>query len=200
VVAARDRRGLFADLAMTISALGGNVVGARIFTSSNQEALDIFYVQDSGGQPFGGAHADRLGRLELALEAAARGEPGLISDREPPVFGRASAFAIAATVTVDNDASQDSTVIEASGRDRPRLLEALARTLSEADLSIQSAHVDGHGERAVDAFYIVDSKGAKLTDRKRVGAVRTRLLEVLEAADPGSKPRRLPTARASPAR
>ena len=41
VVAARDRRGLFADLAMTISALGGNVVGARIFTSSNQEALDI---------------------------------------------------------------------------------------------------------------------------------------------------------------
>ena len=200
VVVARDRRGLFADLAMTISALGGNVVGARIFTSSAQEALDIFYVQDAGGQPFGSAHGHLLGRLEGALEAAARGEPGTSPDRGAPIFGRASAFAIAATVAVDNDASQDSTVIEASGRDRPRLLEALARTLSEADLSIQSAHVDGHGERAVDTFYVVDANGRKLADRKRVSALRTRLLEVLEEADPGPRLRRLPTARASSAR
>ncbi len=33
VIAAKDRRGLFADLALAISSLGGNVVGARVFTS-----------------------------------------------------------------------------------------------------------------------------------------------------------------------
>src|SRR5262249_15657414 len=41
-VSAHDREGLFADLAQTIAELGGNVVGARIFTSARGEALDIF--------------------------------------------------------------------------------------------------------------------------------------------------------------
>jgi [protein-PII] uridylyltransferase len=199
VVAARDRQGLFADLAETIATLGGNVVGARIFTSTRGEALDAFFVQDMAGQPFGRDSERALPRLVEALEAAARGVSPPLEPRKPTDLGRTAAFSIAPMVTIDNDASPEATVIEASGRDRPGLLAALARVLAEAELSIQSAHIDNYGERAVDAFYVV-GRDHKLTDPRRLAAVRARLMEALDDAEAPQGRLRLERARASAAR
>ena len=102
-------------------------------------------------------------------------------------------------MSVDNDASHTATVVEASGRDRPGLLEALARALTESGLSIASAHIDCHGERAMDSFYVVDEGGDKLTDPARAAGLKTRLAKVLDA-DPATRPSRLSKARASQAR
>jgi [protein-PII] uridylyltransferase len=199
VVAARDRRGLFADLALTIARLGGNVVSARIFTSAEGEALDVFHVQDHNGGPFAEGNDRHLRRLVEALEEAALTGGPPAEARRAADFGRGSAFSITPSVAIDNEASQHATVIEMTGRDRPGLVEALARALSDADLSIQSAHVESHGERAVDAFYVVDAGGGKIVDAPRGARLKERLIEVLEAADPVSV-RRLPQARASLAR
>ncbi len=197
VVAARDRQGLFADLALAISISRGNVVGARIFTSSDGEALDVFSIQDGAGAPFGADNPRTMERLVNALERAAKGEVIEPDPRRDTLAGRPSPFALAPVVAIDNDASDDATVIEASGRDRPGLLEGLARALSDQALSIQSAHIDGYGERAVDAFYVVDAQGAKLTDPTQLSATHARLTEVLEAVDSLPKDGRLPKARAS---
>jgi [protein-PII] uridylyltransferase len=199
LVAAPDRQALFADLALAISSAGGNVVGARIFTSAEGEALDAFFVQNAAGAPFGDDSPRALERLLEGLERAGRGEPERFEARRDVLAGRPSPFTIAPIVAVDNKASHSATVIEASGRDRPGLLEALARVLSDAKLSIQSAHIDGHGERAVDTFYVVGERGAKLTDQARVNIVRARLAEVLDAEAPTTQSR-LPRARASQAR
>ncbi|HYE46726.1 MAG TPA: [protein-PII] uridylyltransferase, partial [Caulobacter sp.] len=141
VVAARDRRGLFADLAAALSGLGGNVVGARVFTSSGGQALDVFQVQDAAGAPYGADNPRVLRRLAEALEAAGRGEPVAPESRRGDL-GRAAAFSIVPTVMLDNEASSEATVVEASGRDRPGLLHSLARAISDAGLSIVSAHID----------------------------------------------------------
>jgi [protein-PII] uridylyltransferase len=199
VVVARDRRGLFADLALTIARMGGNVVCARIFTSAAGEALDVFHVQDHNGGPFCEDNDRQLRRLAEALEEAALSGAAPAETRRTTDLGRGSAFSITPSVAIDNEASQHATVIEATGRDRPGLVEALARALSDADLSIQSAHVESHGERAVDAFYVVDAAGAKIIDAPRAAALKERLIDVLAAADAVSG-RRLPQARASSAR
>ena len=117
-------------------------------------------------------------------------------------FGRAAAFTITPTVMLDNEASEVSTVVEASGRDRPGLLVALARNLADAGLSILSAHIDGYGERAVDAFYVTERDGGKLTDPKRMAALKSHLMKVLEEVEAAApKPRaNLQKARASVAR
>ncbi|MDQ2860655.1 MAG: [protein-PII] uridylyltransferase [Pseudomonadota bacterium] len=200
VVSALDRRGLFADLALAISALGGNVVGARIFTSAAKEALDIFYVQDVTRGPFGGDNPRALARLVDALETAARGKAPRREPRRDSALARASPFTISPSATIDNDASGEATVIETSGHDRPGLLEALARALSEADLSILSAHIESHGERAIDAFYVVAEDGGKLADPVRAEAVRARLTAVLDVADTQPARRGFSKARASAAR
>ena len=202
VVAALDRPRLFVDLTEAITAGGGNVVGARVFTAKTGHALDVFYVQDINGQPFGATNERALSRLAESLAAAARGEPQGHEARRQDL-SRASAFSITPAVMLDNDASETSTVVEASGRDRPGLLAALARILSDSGLEITSAHIDGYGEQAVDAFYVVDDDGAKLTDARKGNALKSALLAALSAGEAESaKARRinLQQARASQAR
>jgi [protein-PII] uridylyltransferase len=202
VIAAKDRRGLFADLALAISSLGGNVVGARVFTSRQGQALDVFHVQDVTGAALGCENPRALRRLADALEAAGRGEPVAVEPRRGAELSRTAAFSIAPTVVIDNEASNEATVVEASGRDRPGLLQALARTLADNGLSIQSAHIDGYGERAVDAFYVQTSEGGKVADAKKVTALKADLLAALEQNEAGAPNTRpgLKRARASVAR
>ena len=203
VVSVTDRPRLFVDLANAITAAGANVLGAKVFTSRDGQALDVFYVQDAAGSPFGADNARSLERLVQSLEAAGRGEPIKAETKKLGDLGRAAAFAITPTVMLDNEASELSTVVEASGRDRPGLLAALATPISDAGLSILSAHIDGYGERAVDAFYVVDAEGRKLTDGRRMAHLKHHLMSALEVVEshPAARPRaNLQKARASIAR
>jgi [protein-PII] uridylyltransferase len=200
-VAATDRPRLFVDLAEAVTAAGGNIVGARVFTSRSGQALDVFYLQDVSGQPFGAHDPRALTRLTEAVAAAARGEPHSREVRRGGDMGRTAAFSITPAVVLDNDASETSTVVEASGRDRPGLLAALARTLSDAGLQIISAHIDGYGERAVDAFYVVDAEDEKVTDARKGNALKSALMTALAAEDTDpSRRANLQRARASVAR
>ncbi|HEY0650263.1 [protein-PII] uridylyltransferase [Phenylobacterium sp.] len=202
IVAAADRPRLFVDLAEAITGAGANVMGARVFTSRAGQALDVFYVQDVTGAPFGANDERVLPRLANALACAARGEP-VTRERRRQDLGRAAAFAITPAVMLDNEASETSTVVEASGRDRPGLLAGLARTLSDAGLLITSAHIDGYGERAVDCFYVVDAKGQKITEARKGNALKTALLATLndsEAESTSARRANLQRARASVAR
>ena len=201
-IAAQDRRGLFADLAGAIAALGANVVGAKVYTSSAGQALDVFLIQDVAGGPFGCDHPNALVRLVETLESAGRGDQVRVGPTRRGDPGRTAAFAVSATVSVDNNASESATVVEVSGRDRPGLLEALARTFVRAGLAIQSAHIDCYGERAIDAFYVSRDQGGKLEDPRAILTLKESLLVVLSDGelDPTpSRPKRQ-RARASVAR
>ena len=89
--------------------------------------------------------------------------------RRRAYVGGAGSFSIVPAVMLDNDASETSTVIEASGRDRPGLLAALARTIADAGLSILSAHIDGYGELAA----LIEPDAEPATGR-RTGLQRAR--------------------------
>ena len=156
----------------------------------------------AAGQPLGCDSPRALERLTAALEAAARGESTDATPHRGGDLGRAAAFTITPAVSVDNEASDEASVIEVSGRDRPGLLGAIARTLAEAGLSIQSAHIDNYGERAVDAFYCHGPDGGKLTGARSINALKAALNQALdeEPAEPAEGRPRLERARASIAR
>jgi [protein-PII] uridylyltransferase len=198
-VAAKDRRGLFADLAASLAGMGANVVGARVYTSRTGQALDTFQLQDASGAPFGQGADLTLLKLAGVLEAAAKGEALRFEPRRAADLARAAAFSVPSAVAVDNEASDAATVVEVSGPDRSGLLEDLARTLAGANLQVLSAHVDGYGERAVDAFYVCGEDGAKLIEPRRIAALKSALAAVLQAGETTPR-RRLERARASVAR
>ena len=198
-VSAEDRPGLFADLARAFANLGANVVGAQVFTSTTGQALDVFYVQDSQGLAFGHDDNNRRKHAETALEAAARGQlPQAVTWRSA-MGARTAAFAIAPTVSFDDDSNTNVTIVEVSGRDRPGLLADLVEIMARMRMDIASAHVDCYGERAVDAFYVTDHfRKAQLTAGQKQGLKKS-LLTVLDQGAPAQKSN-LSRARASLAR
>ena len=190
IVAAPDRQGLFADLVRALSVMGASVVGAQIFTSTSAggaaSALDVFFVQDVTGAPFGADAPAMFKRFERVMIEAARGRPPAFEGQSRPLTARLAAFDIAPSVLIDEDESDKAIVIEVSGRDRPGLLGDVAAVLTGAGLSIESAHVDCYGERAVDSFYVRDLTGA-LAHPARRSSLRKKLMAALEAS-PGKGP------------
>jgi [protein-PII] uridylyltransferase len=174
VVYTPDRPGLFSMLAGAISASGGSIVDAKVFTTADRHALDVFSVQDAEGGPFG--DAARVARLRQTIARTLAGEPH--ADFAKPQR-RASAFRVHPRVHVDNEASTAATVLEVNCLDRPGLLYDVTRALFEQGLSISSAIVSTHGERAVDVFYVRDGFGHKIVHPDKLDAVEKRLLEAL---------------------
>jgi [protein-PII] uridylyltransferase len=173
-----DRERIFADVAAALAERRADIVGANITTSNSNHVFDVFYVQDVAGQPFGlndevsrTGLADHLGKVTIGGRKAKRRAAMALKSRD-------AAFKVAPHVTISNDISENSTVIEASGRDRPGLLAGLADVLVDENISIGSAQIDGYGERATDVFY-VSFEGKKLESKELIDRVEEDLLGVL---------------------
>src|ERR1700741_2811356 len=103
----------------------------------------------------------------------------LMHQRHTRRSSRIGAFTVAPEVLVDNTLSNQFSVVQVSGLDRPGLLYELTNTLSDLNLDITSAHVPTFGEKAVDVFYVTDLTNKKVTSPQRQKAVKDRLLAVL---------------------
>jgi len=172
-----DHPGLFQRLAGGFAVAGASVVDAKVFTTTDGMALDVFWVQDDEGHAFDLA---RMDRVKAALLRTLKGEVlarAQIDARK--VKKRDEAFAVTPQVIFDNDASNVCTVIEVDARDRPGLLHDLTRALYQAQLSIHSAVIATYGEQAVDVFYVKDLFGLKLDHKDKMAGVERKLLEAM---------------------
>ena len=86
--------------------------------------------------------------------------------------GRATARAPTAPpkITLDNQLSDDYTVVEVKCPDRVGLLYLVTRTLAALGLDIASARIATEIDQAVDTFYVHDGQGRKLEDADAHGA------------------------------
>ncbi|MBL0925964.1 MAG: bifunctional uridylyltransferase/uridylyl-removing protein, partial [Sphingomonadaceae bacterium] len=176
-VYAADHPGLFYRIAGAIHLAGGNIIDARIHTSSDGMAVDNFLIQDPVGRPF--REQSQLDRLSRSIKEALTNRAKLMAqlDAKPKALRRADAFKIAPSVFIENQASNRFTVIEVNALDRPALLNNLAQALFESKVTLHSAHIATYGERAVDTFYVTDLFGGKIENKTRLKTLETRLLE-----------------------
>lgn len=171
-----DRPGLFALLSGVLSLMGANIAGARIATLKNGLAVDRFQLQDMQGRRF---DEDWLKRLTAKMEAALAGKvdlPKELSRQKAPHARAREALEIQAQVYIENDASATHTVIEVVGRDRVGFLHAVTQALTQAGLTIGSAHISTYGAQVVDVFYVKDAFGMKLLHEGKQREVREALL------------------------
>jgi len=175
-VIAADHPGLFYRIAGGIALAGANIIDARIHTARSGWAVDNFLVQDPLGMPF--CEEGQLERLRKSIGDALANRIELVPKlaARPLPRSRAGTFDVAPRVTYDNNASNRFTVIEVNARDRPALLNRLARALFESNLVVQSAHITSYGERAADTFYVTDLTGDKITAADRLAEIEQRLL------------------------
>lgn len=177
LVYANDRTGLLSDLAGAIAAAGASVRTVQVMTTDDGKAVDLFTIQSVDGAPI--VDPEIVRRLHGRLLAAARTTPQTPFKPARQIGDRRAIFNVAPAVRVDSDASQTSLVVEAEGRDRPGLLHELTAALAEIGVTIVSAHIATYGARAVDAFYLQDAPGYKITNKRRIQSIERRLLGVL---------------------
>jgi len=179
IVYADDRPGLLADIAGAVANAGLSVRSVQAMTTADGRAFDIFAVQSADDTPADDPLLAR--RLHEVLLSAARATPKSKPNLKRRLGDRRQIFDVTPIVRMERDASPDAVVFEAEGLDRPGLLFEIASALGALDVSIASAHVATYGERAVDAFYLTDREGAKITDRRRLARIEKALYQALNA-------------------
>ncbi|MFZ5931801.1 MAG: [protein-PII] uridylyltransferase [Pseudomonadota bacterium] len=177
---APDHAGLFARVAGAFASIGANIVDAKIFTTSDGMALDMFLVQDAEGGAL--TEEKKLQRLSEILHKTLEGRhrPHIVLAGKQKRPKREQAFTVRSQVLFDNEASNTATMIEVTARDRPGLLHDLTWALFENGVSINSAHVTTYGEEAIDTFYVRDAFGLKITSEEKLRRIENVLLEALD--------------------
>lgn len=176
-VIASDHPGLFYRIAGGIHLAGAQIIDARIHTTRNGWAVDNFLIQDPLGNPF--HEPGQIDRIKRSIDDALANRIELVPQlaKRPLPRSRAGTFDVRPRVIFDNKASNKFTVIEVNARDRPALLNRLARSLFESQLVVYSAHITSYGERAADNFYVTDLLGNKITATERLELIEQALLD-----------------------
>ncbi len=179
-VLAPDHPRLLQSIAGACSVTGANIVDAQIDTTTDGFALDTIFI--SRELPDDTDERRRGERITDLISKALTGESPLpqVVAKKNPAKGRMKAFKVAANVLVNNSWSDEYTVLEITGLDRPGLLYDLTRAIATLNLNIGSAHISTFGERVVDVFYVTDLTGQKIANIGRQDIIRERLCDAVE--------------------
>jgi len=182
MVLAPDHPRLLSLLAGACAGAGANIADAQIFTMSDGRALDVMvlnreFVSDEDEIRRAQRICDNIAKLLQGSEMPAN----LIAQRKP--LRKTTLFPVKPRVSVDNDLSNQFSVIEVEGLDRPGLLSDVTGAISDLNLDIRSAHISTYGEKVVDVFYVTDLIGTKITSETRIERIEARLTRVLESSE-----------------
>ncbi|MCV0424713.1 MAG: [protein-PII] uridylyltransferase [Roseibium sp.] len=179
-IMAPDHPRLLSIIAGACFSTGANIVDAQIDTTTDGFALDTIFI--SRELPDDADEHRRGERISQLIKSTLRGEERLPEPvaKKSAVKGRMKAFKLASEVLVNNALSDDYTVLEISGLDRPGLLYDLTRSIATLNLNIGSAHISTFGEKVVDVFYVTDLTGQKIANIGRQDIIRERLANAVD--------------------
>ena len=173
--------GLFSKIAGTLAAAGYNIMGAQVYTTRKGIVVDTFQVED----PYPGGVSSALRQMSVRedIKKILMGETTVeelfekYKQKRPKKATKK--VLVPPSVEIDNETSDEFTIIDIFAMDRQGLLYLIARTLHELGLSIYSAKIATRVDQIVDVFYVKDMDGAKIIDPARLAEIKERLLNIL---------------------
>ncbi len=177
---AKDRHGLFSDIAGIMALNNINILSSNIYTWADETAVDIFSVTgppdsinpDEKWEKITRDLKDTFnGKLALSYRLSEKGVPSVLTVRKRPSHPP--------EVIIDNKSSDFFTLIEVFADDRIGLLYLITRTLFELRLDIHVAKTGVKGDQIADVFYVRDLEGQKVEDEKQVHEIKNALIHHL---------------------
>jgi [protein-PII] uridylyltransferase len=179
-----DREGLFSKIAGSFSAVGLNILGARIFTRSDGIALDVFSITDArNGSLAGPEQREKFQEtLKKALTGGVVDFPALIARQKitRPLYQAYTGEHISTQVRFEDEASDTRTLVEIETEDRLGLLYVISQTLAELNLDISTAKIFTEKGAAIDSFYVRETDGARVLAPARRAAIEQRLRRAIQ--------------------
>jgi [protein-PII] uridylyltransferase len=173
LVVAPDRPGLLSWIAGALAIGGISILSAEVFTTEDGAAIDLFEVEGAFEPEIDERRWRRFrSTLRRALDGAISVEAAVEEQRARYPAPRVP---IELTVRIDNDASDFSTVVEVGAADRIGLLHDVTRVFADLKLDVHLAKVATYGGRVVDAFYVRDALGRKITSAEQLDEIEDAL-------------------------
>ena len=170
-ICARDRHGLFADIAGTLTTQGVEILRAEINTREDGIAIDVFILRAAATHQ--AIEENRWLRIEQALHAAVAKERDVAAMVEKWQTQHAPRRRIKPTnnrhkklahVACDNKAAQAATVVEVRASDEVGLAYKIASVATALGLEITYAKITTEKSDAFDVFYVTDANGIRLSE------------------------------------
>jgi [protein-PII] uridylyltransferase len=174
--------GIFSKIAGVLAAKGTQILGAQVYTRRDGTIVDLFEVLDPDYK--GPPPPRRIAAISSAIRDVLMGQVTIqalfASHRriEPPT---ARLVQMPAQVQIDNDSSDECTIVDVFADDRQGLLYVITNALFETGLSVSSAKISTRLDQIADVFYVTTRDGAKLTDPSQIADLKQRLLAAVTA-------------------
>ena len=177
-ICATERRGIFSLIAGVLSHNRLNILGAEIYTSQDDLALDILHVETLDQRAVTSPQVWQ--RVEVALRDVLvdvhRVEQVPMPGRRPLKSQKFDVFVKPPHIVINNSHSDTHTILELQAQDSLGLLYRLTRVLYEQDVDIALAKISTEGNRAIDVFYVTDADGRKIVEETALESIRQALL------------------------
>jgi [protein-PII] uridylyltransferase len=177
---AKDRAGLFSDVAGVMALNNINILSARVYTWRDGTAVDIFTVtppldpirtEEIWERIKGDLGETFQGKLPLSERLQEKAEPNLLTPKK--TLNRQT------QVIVDNESSDFFTLVEVFTDDCIGLLYRITHSLFTLGIDIRIAKIATKADQVADVFYVLDLEGQKVLEQQKVGKIRDVLLRVL---------------------
>jgi len=182
IISTLDQPGLFSNITGVLAAAGVNILSAQIYTLKNGVAIDILRVNGNRGKIID--DKEKWHKVEETLAAAIEGRVrvyDLVRKRKrAPLYPAAHKPRFSARVEIDNEVSQNHTVIDLFADDRIGLLYDITRTLAALKLTIGVSKISTKVDQVADTFYVQDIFGDKITNPDKIEELRRELLKILQ--------------------
>ncbi|MEW4562527.1 [protein-PII] uridylyltransferase [Bremerella sp. JC770] len=175
-------QGVFHRLTAAVTSQRMTILAAEINTLADGLVLDRYFVQDQDhdGQSPQERMDDICGRIHKYLTADEEQAPSFTSTWTSRNQRLAEeAIPIPTEIKIDNETSDQYTIVEVFTQDRQGLLYQISRMLFDIELSVHVARITTHLDQVVDVFYVTDSNGNKIFDDQRLASIKQTLGEAL---------------------
>ncbi|MBC8520100.1 MAG: [protein-PII] uridylyltransferase [Gammaproteobacteria bacterium] len=174
----RDRQFLFSILVHTMESLGLNIHAAKINTTLDSHALDLFTVLDQHGETI--QDREWMDKIRATIRSEIN-HPTLLSQ---PVSFRHSRhqkhFRGNSSVTFRQDRRKQQTILEINTTDRPGLLSTICRSLMNCNIRVHAAKIATLGERVEDLFWVTNQNNSPLDNNEQNLSISNQIREALD--------------------
>ena len=168
ILITKDVLGVFAKVTAVFASMGLNIIRAQLSSDSNRTALDVFSLQDINTQSTISDYRMEKLHQKMIFALSGQSDPAKLLEGSvsQSLFPNPHLPGVKTRVTFENNSSARFTIIDVITLDEPGLLTRLGELFFTNQIDLVLAIINTEGNKVLDSFYVMDSEGKKLEERR----------------------------------